>query len=222
MEIYLLIFLIALIIPICASVYCNSTYSKYRKIRVKTDVTGQEVARKILDKNGMKDVYVVTVNGKMTDHYDPRRKVVRLSQEVFEKNTVASVAIAAHEVGHAIQDKKGYVFMKIRQFIFPIVDLSSKIAYVVLIVGFISSIVNLIWLGIILVAFGVLFQIVTLPVELDASKRAKEELNKLNILTTNELSETETMLTSAALTYVAGLVSSLLELLRLILLARNN
>ena len=222
MNTYILIFIGIILIPICASIYVSSSYKKYKKRRIAREISGFEVARKILDKNGLKDIHIVEVNGTMSDHYDPSRKVVRLSTDVFHGTTIASSAIAAHECGHAIQDKEKYVFMKIRHFIFPVVNITSYAAYVFLILSFILSSLNLIWIAIFCLSFGVLFQLVTLPVETNASHRAKIQLKELGILNSNESEGASTMLTAAALTYVAGLVASLLEILRLVLIARNN
>ena len=222
MDPYLLIFIAILIIPVTAQILININYKKYSTIKNANNISGFEAARKILDYNGLQDIHIVETKGYLTDHYDPQRKVIRLSSAVFQTNTISAVSIAAHECGHAIQDKDGYLFMKIRSFIFPIVNFASKIAYIVLLIGFLTYITDLIWLGIILVSFGVIFQIVTLPVEFNASKRAKEELKKLNILIGEENEGAQKMLLSAALTYVAGLISSLLELLRLVLIARDN
>lgn len=222
MDPYLLIFIAILIIPISAQILISVTYKKYSTIKNNNGLTGFDTARKILDANGLNDIHIVETKGHLTDHYDPQRKVIRLSTEVFQNNTIAAVSVAAHECGHAIQDKNGYLFMRIRSFIVPIVNFASKIAYIVLLIGFLTYITNFIWLGIILVSFGVIFQIVTLPVEFNASKRAKQELIKLNILMDDENEGAKKMLLSAALTYVAGLISSLLELIRLILIARDH
>lgn len=222
MDTYLLIFIAILIIPVTAQILININYKKYSTIKNANNISGFEAARKILDSNGLQEIHIVETKGYLTDHYDPQRKVIRLSSAVFQTNTISAVSIAAHECGHAIQDKDGYLFMKIRSFIFPIVNFASKIAYIVLLIGFLTYITDLIWLGIILVSFGIIFQIVTLPVEFNASKRAKAELKKLNILIGEENEGAQKMLLSAALTYVAGLISSLLELLRLVLIARDN
>lgn len=216
------LYLLALIIPLIAQIYINVCHDKYRKIENKKKLTGFEVARKILDSNGLKDIYVVETRGNLTDHYDPRRKTVKLSSDVFHGDSVASMAVAAHECGHAIQDKEGYLFMKIRSFIFPIVSFGTKIAYIVLFIGLIADIMDLVWAGILLVGLGLVFQLVTLPVEINASKRAIVELeNKIGALD-NDLDGTKSMLTAAALTYVAGVLSSALEILRLILIFRDR
>ena len=216
------LYLLALIIPLIAQIYINVCHDKYRKIENKKKLTGFEVARKILDSNGLKDIYVVETRGNLTDHYDPRRKTVKLSSDVFHGDSVASMAVAAHECGHAIQDKEGYLFMKIRSFIFPIVSFGTKMAYIVLFIGLIADIMDLVWAGILLVGLGLVFQLITLPVEINASKRAMVELeNKISALD-NDLDGTKSMLTAAALTYVAAVLSSALEILRLILIFRDR
>ncbi len=213
------LYFLALIIPLVAQIYVSVTYKKFRNIENNENLTGFEVARKILDKNGLNDMYIVETRGNLTDHYDPTRKTIKLSSDIFHGTSIASIAVAAHECGHAIQDKEGYLFMRIRSLIFPIVSLGTKFAYIVLVIGLIMSAMNLIWLGIILVGLGLVFQLVTLPVEFDASKRALVEIKKLN---KKDSEGSKSMLTAAALTYVAGVLSSALEILRLILLFTNR
>lgn len=216
------LYLLALIVPLIAQIYINICHDKYRKIENKNRITGFEVARKILDANGLKDIYIVETRGNLTDHYDPRRKTVKLSSEVFHGDSIVSMAVAAHECGHAIQDKEGYLFMKIRSFIFPIVSFGTKIAYVILLIGLIANLMNLVWAGILLVGLGLLFQLVTLPVEINASKRAMIELENNVGAIDRDIDGTKTMLIAAAMTYVAGVLSSALEILRLILIFSNN
>ena len=216
------LYLLALIIPLIAQIYINICHDKYRRIENKNKLTGFDVARKILDSNGLKDIYVVETKGNLTDHYDPRRKTVKLSSEVFHGDSIVSIAVAAHECGHAIQDKEGYFFMRIRSFIFPIVSFGTKIAYVILLIGLIADMMNLVWAGILLVGLGLIFQIITLPVEINASKRALVELeNKMGALN-EDLSGIKSMLTAAAMTYVAGVLSSALEILRLVLIFKDR
>lgn len=214
------LYLLALLIPLIAQIYVSNRYKKYSNLDNSKNLTGFEVARKILDKNGLKNLYIVETKGTMTDHYDPKRKTVRLSSEVYHGTSIASVAIAAHECGHAIQDKNGYLFMRFRSFIFPIVNLGTRFAYVVLFIGLLANIMNLIWLGILLVGLGLVFQLVTLPVEFNASKRALEEIELL--IDKDEYNGTKTMLNAAALTYVAGVLSSALEIIRLILIFNSR
>ena len=207
-------YLLMLLIPMAAQIYISVTYGKYKKIKNSYDMTGYDVARKILDDNGLNDVYVVETTGTLSDHYDPRRKTVRLSNEVYNGSSVASMAIAAHECGHAIQDKEGYFFLRLRSFIFPVVSLGTKFAYVVLVIGLFLETMDLIALGIALVGLGLLFQLVTLPTEINASKRAQNNLRECGYV--DDIDGTKTMLVSAALTYVAGVLSSALEVIRLI------
>lgn len=211
-----LLYLLMLIIPLIAQIYVTSSYKRFKKVYNKKNITGYDVARKILDANGLSNLYIVETKGTMTDHYDPSRKIVRLSSEVYHESSVASMAIAAHECGHAIQDKEGYLFLKIRSIIYPVVNLGTRLAYIVLLIGIILEYFDLILLGIVLVGLGLVFQIVTLPVEINASKRALLKLEELNIADKEELNGTKTMLTSAALTYLAGVLSSAIEVFRLV------
>ncbi len=218
----LLLFLLMLIIPAIAQMVVTSSYSKYRGINNEKGMAGFEVARKILDANGLKNIYVVETKGNLTDHYDPKRKVVRLSTDIYHGKTIASVAVAAHECGHAMQDKEAYFYMRIRSVIFPVVNFATSISYFILFLGLIFESLNLIWVGIILVGLGLLFQIVTLPVEIDASKRAKELIEKLDLVNESEQDSVKNMLSAAASTYLAGVLSSALEILRLILIYGNR
>lgn len=218
---YGLLFL-GLIITVAADIYVNSSYSKYKKVQSKSGLTGFEVARKILDKNGLNDIDIVSVKGELSDHYDPRRKVVRLSEPVFNGTSISSVSVAAHEVGHAIQDKENYSFMRIRAMLVPVVNFSSKLGYFAIFLGFIFNFLDLALFGIILLLAMLLFQLVTLPVEFDASKRAKMQLADLAILDSEEVPKSSNMLRAAAFTYVASLVTTLLEILRLVLVVFNN
>ena len=214
----LIICLLIVIIPALAQLFISINYSKYKRIFNESKITGQEVARKILDSNNLEKIYVVATGGNLTDHYDSSRKVIRLSKDIYDNESIASLAVAAHECGHAIQDKDGYFFMRLRSFIYPIVRIGTMFSYLVIFVGAISEAMNIIYLGIALVALGLIFQLVTLPVEFDASKRALIELKNLGLVTDDELDGAKKMLISAALTYVAGVLSSALELLRLILI----
>lgn len=213
----LLIILGILFIPTIAQIYVSKSYKEYSSLDNAKNISGFEVARKILDNNGLSNIDIVSVKGELTDHYDSSRKVVRLSEKNFNGTSVASLAIAAHECGHAIQDKTGYIMMRIRSLIFPIVNLGTKLSYIIIFVGCILQILNVVYIGIIFTSFGLLFQLVTLPVEFDASKRAKEEIAKLNVANEEDNEGVKTMLTSAALTYVAGVLASALQILRLLL-----
>ena len=209
---------IALLITTLAQVYVRSTYKKYSEVRNERSINGKEAARMLLDKNSLNNVSVTEVGGYLSDHYDPRSKTVRLSSSNYNDNSIAGVAVAAHECGHAIQDKVGYVFLRIRSSLIPLVNFSSFAGYIAIMIGIIFSIANLIWVGIILEMVILLFQLITLPVEFNASKRALKELNNIGLLNNNELKKSKKVLVAAALTYVASVTSTLLEILRLVLL----
>lgn len=220
MEIVLI--LLILFIPMVAQIYVSSSFNKYLKIKNKKGLTGQEVARKILDKHGLENVYVVETGGTLSDHYDPQRKVVRLSHEVYEGTAISSLAVAAHECGHAIQDKEGYAYMRFRSFIYPPVKIATSVSYWIILIGFILEMTDLLYLGIAFTIFGLIFQIVTLPVEFNASARAKQEILDLKLADEEEASGVKAVLTSAALTYVAGVLASALQVLRLIMIANDR
>ena len=213
----IIIFLLMLIIPIYASIKVNVNYKKYKKVINEKDLTGFDVARRILDEFGLGDIYVVETKGVMSDHYDSRRKTVRLSTEVFHGTSIASVAIAAHECGHAIQDKEGYTWMKLRSIIFPIVNIGQKIAYIVMIIGLFLSYMDYVYAAIGFTFLGLLFELVTLPVEFDASKRAKDIILKDGMINDKKKKGVDAVLNSTALTYVAAVVSSMLEILYLLI-----
>ena len=215
---FLLLMIIILIIPAVAQLKVTTSYNKYRNIDSEKGLTGQEVARNILDEHGLQNVYVVETNGTLTDHYDPSRKVVRLSQDIYRGTSIASAAVAAHECGHAIQDQEGYAFMRFRSIIFPVVRICTSLSYFIILIGIIAEAFNVIHLGIAFVGTGLVFQIVTLPVEFDASRRGENELTKLSLISPLEEMDAKNMLDAAAQTYVAGVLSSALELLRLILI----
>ena len=212
-----LFIIIILIIPFIAQLKVSSNYNKYLTVKQSSGLSGFEVARKILDNNGLDNIHIVETRGKLTDHYDPTRKVIRLSHNVFHGDSIASISIAAHECGHAIQDKTGYVWMRIRSMIFPIVNIATSISYVIILIGILAQLFNVVLLGIFLTAFGLIFQIITLPVEFDASNRAKDELKKIGIVKTEEQTGVNKVLGAAAMTYVAGVLSSALEIVRLLL-----
>ena len=220
MDIILIIIII--LVPLLAEIGVKSNYKKYLKVNNTKKLTGQEVARQILDKNGLQNVYVVATSGYLSDHYDPTRKTVRLSKEVFEGETVASMSIAAHECGHAIQDKEGYLFFKIRSAIVPVVNIATSISYYIILIGFALQMLKLVYLGIGFTSMGLLFQIVTLPVEFNASSRAKKQIKKMKLASKSEEDGVKKMLWSAALTYVAGVLASAMQIIRLILVSRRN
>ena len=218
----IILYILIIAIPIIAQIKISLSYSKYKKVDNKKGMSGFEVARKILDANGLEDIYVVETPGNLTDHYDPTRKVLKLSKDIFNGETVAAAAVAAHECGHAIQDKEKYSFMRIRSFIAPFVGLVSKFSWIVIFIGLLTEYFRVFAFGIGLICIGLIFQLITLPVEFNASKRAKVELEKLKLVDTEEIVVVTKMLSSAAMTYVASVLTSILEIIRLIAIFNND
>lgn len=213
---------IAVIIVIWAQSNINSAYRKYQKRNTNRGLSGQEVARKILDANGLSDIYVVETKGDLSDHYDPSLRVVRLSSNIFHGTSIASISVAAHECGHAIQDKDGYLFMKIRSLLVPVVNIVSYLGYFGLIISIFAGITGYLKLSILVLLATLVFQLITLPVEFDASKRAGEQLEKLGLVEINEKQDCMKMLQAAALTYVASLASTVINILRLVLMLASR
>ena len=218
----IMIIIASLIITLGAQAYINSMYKNTKKIEIKKGITGAEAARKILDKNGLSNVKINESSGVLSDHYDPRNKTVNLSPEVFCKASVAAVSVAAHECGHAIQDKEKYFFLKFRNTIVPLVNIASYLGYISIVVGLFLSAFGLIWLGIIMEFIILFFQLITLPVEFNASSRALENLVDLNIVSNEEMVYSKKMLFAAALTYVASVATAVLQIVRLLLMVRRN
>ena len=215
---YILV-LIGAVFSIIASAKVNSTFNKYRRIRSATGMTGAEAASRILNHNGIYDVTIEHINGNLTDHYDPRRKVLRLSDSTYGSDSVAAIGVAAHECGHALQHKEEYVPLKIRSAIVPAANIGSRLGIPIIILGIIlGQNYLLMQIGIWVFSLAVLFQIVTLPVEFNASSRALVMLEQYGILGNDEISKTRKVLSAAAMTYVAAAAASILQLLRLILL----
>lgn len=215
---FLIYFLIILIVPIFAQLRVRSAYKKYSKVNTSSHMSGREVARRILDSNGLYDVSIEETRGVLSDHYDPRSKVVRLSSDNYHGHSVAAAAIAAHEVGHAIQDQQEYAFLRFRHALVPIANIGSNFSWILILIGMIAGLSNFVLLGIVFMAAAVLFQFVTLPVEFNASSRAMDEVVGLGIIRNDEERETKKVLNAAALTYVAAAAVAVLELLRLILI----
>lgn len=217
---YMLV-LLGVILCMAASAKMNSTFNKYSRIRNHSGITGREAAEQILRRSGIYDVRVEHVSGNLTDHYDPKNKVLRLSDATYNSVSVAALGVAAHECGHAVQHATGYAPLKIRGSLVPVANFGSTIAWPLFIIGLFiggNSSSLLINLGILAFSFAVLFQIVTLPVEFNASSRALRILGGSGLLYENEVKDTRKVLTAAALTYVAGTASAILQLLRIILL----
>lgn len=219
--------IIGAVLSMAASAKVNSTFNKYSRVRSMTGMTGAQAAVRLLNSQGIYDVQVQAVRGQLTDHYDPRTKTVNLSESVYDSTSVAAIGVAAHECGHAMQDNLGYVPLRIRAAIVPVANIGSQAAFPIIILGVIigglgSPLVNI---GILLFSLAVLFQLVTLPVEINASRRAVTLLGQVGILGDQEVGQTRKVLGAAALTYVAALAASVLQLLRLLLLfggRRNN
>ncbi|WP_188453876.1 zinc metallopeptidase [Virgibacillus oceani] len=215
---YLIYIVLLMAIPIWAQSKVKNTYKKYSKKATSSYMTGAEVARKILNDNGIFDVQVEETRGMLSDHYDPRKKVVRLSSGNYHGQSMASSAIAAHEVGHAIQDAESYAFLRFRHALVPIASFGSNISFILILAGFILGMLNLALIGIVLMSAAVLFQLVTLPVEFDASNRAMAQLVSTGVIRNNEERETKKVLNAAALTYVAAALVAVAELVRFILM----
>ena len=212
--------IIGAVLSMAASAKVNSTFSKYSKVRSMTGMTGEDAAKRLLNSQGIYDVTVRPVKGQLTDHYDPRTKTVNLSESVFHSTSVAAIGVAAHECGHAMQDNVGYVPLKLRGAIVPVANIGSQAAFPLIISGVLiggmgSPLVNI---GLILFSLAVIFQLITLPVELNASRRAITLLDQVGILGGQEVNQTRKVLGAAALTYVAALAASVLQLLRLVIL----
>ena len=214
---YNLLIWIGLILTITSQIIVSSSYSRYKKKLNNKDLTGYDVARKILDKSNLNDIIVLETKGNLTDHYDPARKTIKLSTDIYHGSSIASLAVAAHECGHAIQDKDGYKPMRIRNKIIPTVNICTRIGYLAIIIGAIFS-YKLMEIGIILLLALLAFQIITLPVEFNASKRALNELKTNRFLDKDETKDAKNMLLAAAFTYVASMLSTLLEILRYVLI----
>lgn len=209
---------LALIITVGAQIFVETSYSKYKKVKNERGLSGAEAARYLLNKKGLQNVKVLEVRGHLSDHYDPRSKVVRLSSDNFHGTSIAAVSVACHECGHAIQDSEGYAFMRIRAALVPVVNFSSYAGYFAIVFGCLFGAFDLIWFGILLEAVILLFQLITLPVEINASSRALKEMDYCHFFNSNELKQGKVVLGAAAMTYVASVASTVIELLRLILL----
>jgi Zn-dependent membrane protease YugP len=211
------------VLSMIASAKVNSTFNRYSKMRSASGMTGAEAAQRILQQNGIYDVAVEHVRGNLTDHYDPKNKVLRLSDATYGSNSVAAVGVAAHECGHALQHNVGYLPLRIRSAIVPAANIGSRLGIPIILLGvLLGSNYFLIELGIWVFSLAVLFQIVTLPVEFNASNRAMVMMERYGILGGDELRSTRKVLSAAAMTYVAAAASSILQLLRLILLFGGN
>lgn len=219
---YILV-VIGAIISIIASMNVKSTFARYsRGGNNRTDITGAEAAQEILRAAGITDVRIERVRGDLTDHYSPKEGVLRLSDSVYDSRTIAAVGVAAHECGHAMQYNEDYFPIKIRSAVIPLANIGSSLSWPIIVLGLIFGATGLMQIGVLLFSLVVIFQLLTLPVEFDASARALRTLRDRNMLSGHALSGARKVLTAAALTYVAALVTSILQLLRLVLITRRN
>lgn len=218
----MILLLPAIIIAFWAQTKVSSTYKKYRTVRTMNGYTGENVARMMLDSAGLYDVPVVETRGELTDHYDPRSRVVRLSTDIFHGSSIAAAGVAAHEVGHAMQHQEKYKPLVLRTSMAVAVNISSQASIFIFMIGLIFSIPMLTNIGIIFFTVAVFYQIITLPVEFNASRRALKILESRNILYGNEVNGAKNVLSAAAMTYVAAALMSISQLIRLIAISNRN
>jgi uncharacterized protein len=224
MLLYLLVALPGLLLGMYAQARVKSAFNKYSRVRTSRNITGAQVARQLLNERGLHNVGVESSQGFLSDHYDPRSKVLRLSPDVFNGTSVAAAGIAAHEMGHALQDAQGYFPLQIRSALVPAAQFGSSLAPWIFIAGFLLNMTGLAWAGVILFTAAVIFTLITLPVEFDASKRARELLLSNNLLYKDEMGGVNKVLNAAALTYVAAAIAAIGQLLYYVflLLGRRN
>ena len=218
----IIILLIIILLTIMSEVFVKVNYNIYRKREVKSNYTGKDVCEKILSSNGINDVEIGKQEGVMTDYYDSRSDVIMLSSEVYEDSSISSVSIAAHECGHVLQYYNNYFPIKLRNMIVPFINFSSKLGYIIIIISLFTSISKLYIVGLILISLVIIFQLITLPIEYDASRRGKKMLMELGIIDKDEKRGVRKVLSSAAFTYLASFLSSLLELIWRIILIKNE
>lgn len=224
---YFVLVLPAVILSMIASSFVNSTFKKYSKTINKSGITGAQAARMVLDSKGLRNVAVQPFPGELTDHYDPKTNIIYLSEAVFNSATPAAVGVAAHEAGHAVQHAENYIPVKIRSAIVPVTNFGAKLSPILLIIGLAlsyygSMFISLAYLGVALFGLSTVFQLVTLPTEFNASKRAMDSLKQSGYFGDSELSASRKVLTAAAMTYVAALAVSFMQLLRLFLIVASR
>ena len=218
---YILV-IIGALISFIASIGVNGTFKKYSKVRNSRGMTAEQAAQYILQSSGIYDVRIERIRGNLTDHYSPSDKVLRLSDSVYGSTSVAAIGVAAHECGHAVQHHVGYGPLKLRSLSVPIANIGSKLSWPIILIGFLLGYMGLAQIGVLLFCFVVFFQLITLPVEFNASHRALAVLNDKGMLVDREMSGARKVLTAAAMTYVASLFSAILQLLRLVLLTQGS
>jgi Zn-dependent membrane protease YugP len=216
-DISMIILIPGLLLAMYAQAKVSSTYNRYKKITSHSGYTGAQFARKMLNDNGLYDVTITQISGRMSDHYDPRANQVRLSAEVYNGTSIASLGIAAHEVGHAVQHATNYFPLTVRNLVVPVTNFSSSIYMLFIFIGIIMNSFSMIQFGIMLFAVIVIFQVITLPVEFNASRRAIATLGGDGVLDAEELSGAKRVLGAAAMTYVAAMVTAVLQLLQLLM-----
>ena len=222
MKMDLILILFIIIVPLMADIKVKMNYNAYSKQKNSLNMTGKEVARKILDNNGLNYVDILQTKGSLTDHYNPLTKKIFLSENTYGSKSIAAAAVAAHEVGYAIQDKESYSYLRFRNKMVPFVNFTSRAATILIFISFIFNFMEMFDAGIVLLLVGLLFQLITLPVEFNASNRAKEQLKSCGLLEKNDISGTKSMLNTAAFTYVASFLAMALQILRLILIRNSN
>jgi Zn-dependent membrane protease YugP len=217
-PLYLILALPGLLLGLWAQMRVKGTFNKYSKVRTTRNLTGAEIARHLLDNQGLQDVRVEETQGFLSDHYDPRTRVLRLSPDVYRVPSVAAAGVAAHEMGHALQHSAGYAPLQLRSAIVPVVQFGSSIAPILILVGFLLRFTPLAWIGVILFAGAVVFSLITLPVEFDASRRAKALLSQSGIVSNEEAGGVSAVLNAAGWTYVAAAIAAIGQLLYYVLL----
>lgn len=221
-EGYYLLLLISFLITLGAQILVKVRFSKYGGIENSQGITGREMARKILDENGLSDVRIIPTRGELTDNYNPMNRTVNLSESTYNSNSIAAVSVAAHECGHAIQHKERYLFLRIRLGMVPILNVTANLSYFAILIGYFAGLLQMFEIGIILESVSVLFNLITLQVEFDASRRGMSNLKNSNMFEKEEISSSRKMLTAAALTYVGAALSAIVSILRLILIMNNS
>ena len=213
-PLYMIFMLPAIVLMLVAQIYVSSSYKKWSKVMASSRLSGADAANRLVRMSGLSEVRIEPVPGNLTDHYDPRTKVLRLSPGVYQGNSVASLAIAAHELGHALQDQEGYFPLRLRAALIPAVNIGSWLGWILIILGLVLGLTNLAWVGVLVFSAGTLFALATLPVELNASSRARQLLTDSGLIYTEEEQQgVRKVLNAAALTYVAALATAVFQLL---------
>ena len=219
---FLILFLVSFGITLIAQLLVKSRYNKYKQIANKVGMTGEQVARNILNNNGLQNVQILQIDRELGDNYNPSNKTVNLSPAIFNGSSIASLAVAAHECGHAIQDKENYSFMRLRMKLIPVLNAASTLSYFSILIGFLAGYAMMLEIAIVVQFITLLFELVTLPVEFNASDRALKQLKSFNLFSNDEVGGATSMLKACALTYVGALLTTLLQVLRLVLMLQSG